>query len=53
MARTSDVIAAAEWIHQNRKSRTSSGELLLHSTMPSNFTNDPLDKAVEKLWFGE
>ena len=23
----------------------------LHSTMPSNFTKDPLDKAVEKLWF--
>ena len=25
---------------------------LLHSTVPSNFINDPLDKAVEKLWFG-
>jgi serine protease AprX len=53
MARTSDVIAAAEWIYQNRTSRNIKvANFSLHSTMPSNFTNDPLDKAVEKLWFG-
>jgi serine protease AprX len=53
MARTSDVIAAAEWIYQNRKAKNIKvANFSLHSTMPSNFTNDPLDKAVEKLWFG-
>jgi serine protease AprX len=52
MARTSDVIAAAEWIYQNRQSKNIRvANFSLHSTMPSNFTNDPLDKAVEKLWF--
>jgi serine protease AprX len=53
MARTSDVIAAAEWIHQNRKEKNIRvANFSLHSTQPSNFTKDPLDKAVEKLWFG-
>ncbi|HEX2495357.1 MAG TPA: S8 family serine peptidase [Gaiellaceae bacterium] len=53
MAKTSDVIAAAEWIYQNRTSKNIKvANFSLHSTMPSNFTNDPLDKAVEKLWFG-
>jgi len=53
MARTSDVIAAAEWIYQNRASKNIKvANFSLHSTMPSNFINDPLDKAVEKLWFG-
>jgi serine protease AprX len=53
MARTSDVIAAAEWIYQNRKAKNIKvANFSLHSTMPSNFVNDPLDKAVEKLWFG-
>jgi serine protease AprX len=53
MARTSDVIEAAEWIYQNRASKNIKvANFSLHSTNPSNFTNDPLDKAVEKLWFG-
>jgi serine protease AprX len=53
MARTSDVIAAAEWVYQNRNALDIKvANLSLHSTMPSNFINDPLDKAVEKLWFG-
>ena len=53
MARTSDVIAAAEWIYANRASKNIKvANFSLHSTMPSNFINDPLDKAVEKLWFG-
>jgi serine protease AprX len=53
MARTSDVIAAAEWIYKNRVEKNIKvANFSLHSTMPSNFYNDPLDKAVEKLWFG-
>ena len=53
MARTSDVIAAAEWIHQHRVAKNIKvANFSLHSTMPSNFINDPLDRAVEKLWFG-
>ncbi len=52
MARTSDVIAAAEWIYENRLTKNIKvANFSLHSTMPSNFYNDPLDKAVEKLWF--
>jgi serine protease AprX len=52
MARTSDVIAAAEWIYLNRQTyNIRVVNLSLHSTTPSNFTKDPLDKAVEKLWF--
>jgi serine protease AprX len=52
MARTSDVIAAAEWIYQNKDSKNIRvANFSLHSTTPSNFTKDPLDKAVEKLWF--
>ncbi|MBA2567868.1 MAG: S8 family serine peptidase [Actinobacteria bacterium] len=52
MARTSDVIAAAEWISDNRTEyNIRVVNFSLHSTTPSNFTKDPLDKAVEKLWF--
>ncbi len=52
-ARTSDVIAAAEWVFENRVEKNIKvANFSLHSTMPSNFMNDPLDKAVEKLWFG-
>jgi serine protease AprX len=53
MARTSDVIEAAEWVYSNRSAlNIKVANFSLHSTMPSNFINDPLDKAVEKLWFG-
>ena len=52
MARTSDVIAAAEWIYEHRAQyNIKVANFSLHSTLPSNFTEDPLDKAVEKLWF--
>ena len=52
MARTSDVIAAAQWIYSHRAERNIKvANFSLHSTLPSNFTNDPLDRAVEKLWF--
>jgi serine protease AprX len=52
MARTSDVIAAAQWIfdhHDEYGIRVAN--LSLHSTTESSFRWDPLDKAVEKLWF--
>jgi serine protease AprX len=52
MARTSDVIAAAQWIFEHRDQyNIRVANFSLHSTVPSNFTEDPLDKAVEKLWF--
>jgi serine protease AprX len=52
MARTSDVIAAAQWIYQNRTQyNIKVANFSLHSSLASNFTEDPLDKAVEKLWF--
>ena len=53
MALTSDVIAAAEWIYDKRVEKNIKvANFSLHSTVPSNFINDPLDRAVEKLWFG-
>jgi serine protease AprX len=52
MARTSDVIAAAEWIFENKAQyNIRVANFSLHSTTASNFTKDPLDRAVEKLWF--
>jgi serine protease AprX len=52
MARTSDVIAAAEWIYEHKDEKNIRvANFSLHSTVPSNFTKDPLDRAVEKLWF--
>jgi serine protease AprX len=52
MAMTSDVIRGAEWIYQNKDAyNIKIANFSLHSAMPSKFTNDPLDKAVEKLWF--
>jgi serine protease AprX len=52
MAMTSDVIAAADWILAN-KSRYNIrvANFSLQSTVPASFMYDPLDKAVEKLWF--
>jgi serine protease AprX len=53
MARTSDVIAGAEWIYQNRLAlNIRVANFSLHASRPSNFMSDPLDQAVEKLWFG-
>jgi serine protease AprX len=52
MALTSDVIAAADWILQNKSQyNIKVANFSLHSTYPSNFGHDPLDQAVEKLWF--
>jgi serine protease AprX len=52
VAKTSDVIAACQWILNNKaKYNIRVANLSLHSATPSSFTKDPLDKAVEKLWF--
>jgi serine protease AprX len=52
MAMTSDVIAAADWIIQNKDAYDIRvANFSLHSTQLSSFMYDPLDKAVEKLWF--
>jgi serine protease AprX len=49
---TSDVVAAAEWIHLNHKQyNIRVANFSLHSGGTASFYNDPLDRAVEKLWF--
>jgi serine protease AprX len=46
------VIAACNWIVANKNTyNIRVANFSLHSATPSNFTRDPLDKAVEKLWF--
>ncbi|HKD34236.1 MAG TPA: S8 family serine peptidase [Gaiellaceae bacterium] len=51
-ARTSDVIAAAQWILAHRDEYDIRvANFSLHSATESSFRWDPLDKAVEKLWF--
>ena len=53
MARTSDVIAAADWILANKHAYDIRvANFSLHSATRASFRWDPLDKAVEKLWFG-
>jgi serine protease AprX len=52
MAMTSDVIAAADWILANKKTyNIRVANLSLQSTVAGSFMYDPLNKAVEKLWF--
>ena len=52
MAWTSDVIAAADWIYQNKDAyNIRVANFSLHSTAPASVFWDPLDRAVEKLWF--
>jgi serine protease AprX len=52
MARTSDVIAACQWILDNKaKYNIRVANFSLHSNYSTNFYRDPLDQAVEKLWF--
>jgi serine protease AprX len=52
MARTSDVIAGAQWILANHdKYNIRVANFSLHSETPSSFRWDPLDKALEQLWF--
>jgi serine protease AprX len=52
-AMTSDVIAAADWILQNKdRYRIRVANFSLHAARPSSFRTDPLDRAVERLWLG-
>src|SRR4051794_31910552 len=52
MARTSDVIAAADWILANKAQYgIRVANFSLHSSVANSFMYDPLDKAVERLWF--
>ena len=52
VARTSDVIAAAQWILANKSTyNIRVANFSLHSSTKSHFFRDPLDRAVEKLWF--
>jgi serine protease AprX len=52
MAMTRDVIAAADWILANKeKYGIRVANFSLHSAQPNSFMFDPLDKAVERLWF--
>jgi serine protease AprX len=53
MAMTSDVIAAAEWIYSHKDEyNIRVANFSLHSAAPASIMWDPLDAAVEKLWFG-
>jgi len=52
MAMTRDVIAGADWILQNRAAyNIRVANFSLHSAVPNSFMFDPLDRAVERLWF--
>jgi serine protease AprX len=52
-AMTSDVIAASDWILQNKdRYRIRVANFSLHAARPSSFATDPLDRAVERLWLG-
>ncbi len=51
VARTSDVIAAAQWILANKDTyNIKVANFSLHSAAKTHFYIDPLDQAVEKLW---
>ncbi len=53
VAKTSDVITAAQWILDNKtRYNIRIANFSLHSSYSTNFYRDPLDQAVEKLWFG-
>ena len=52
VAKTSDVINACQWILANKAQyNIRVANFSLHSASKSSFLNDPLDKAVERLWF--
>jgi serine protease AprX len=51
LARTSDVIAAADWILQHHvEYDIRVANFSLTGSVPTSFIHDPLDKAVEALW---
>jgi serine protease AprX len=48
---TSDVIAAADWIYENKAAyNIRVANFSLHTTAPASVFFDPLDRAVERLW---
>jgi serine protease AprX len=52
MAMTRDVIAAADWILKNKNTYgIRVVNFSLHTSQPNSIKYDPLDKAVERLWF--
>jgi serine protease AprX len=52
MSYTSDVVAALEWIYNNRAAyNIRVVNLSLNSTVPESYHTSPLDAAVEILWF--
>jgi serine protease AprX len=52
IAKTSDVITACQWILANKSTyNIRIANFSLHSASKASFLNDPLDKAVERLWF--
>jgi serine protease AprX len=52
MAMTSDVIAAADWILKNKDTYgIRVANFSLHSSVPASIMWDPLNAAVERLWF--
>jgi serine protease AprX len=52
MAKTSEVIVAADWILRNKSTYgIRIANFSLHSSNRSSFMYDPLNKAVERLWF--
>ena len=52
VAKTSDVINACQWILANKAAyNIRVANFSLHSASKASFLNDPLDKAVERLWF--
>jgi serine protease AprX len=51
VANVSDVIAAADWIYNNRERlNIRVANFSLHGTTVASLASDPLDKAVERLW---
>lgn len=51
-AKTSDVITACQWILDHKDQyNIRVANFSLHSSYSTNFYRDPLDQAVEKLWF--
>jgi len=49
--RVSDVVAAADWIYQNRdRYRIRVANFSLTGSVPASAATDPLDQAVERLW---
>jgi serine protease AprX len=52
MAKTSEVISAADWILANKaKYGIRVANFSLHASNKSSFMYDPLNKAVQRLWF--